>query len=441
MNMTIDELKNYPMPRVIPLPKWSKAEENSVICLDGSWKVTDKKDGAVQQVQVPFDMGILHKKGLSQHYRYEREIQLPKRKEHSRIVLKFQGINGFATVYVDGKQVAYHENGFITWNVDITEEVCGKQTFSLAIDVDEKSDIVSAYSHGGMLHSSWLYVLPEAYVNALYLSPLFDEDMETCSLRVDMDLADMPGSIDGKGKIRSAEMAARKEKGRLAGNAVYKAEFVLYDPNGIKTKEKSLVLDNKIKGYYTDQLYVANPVLWDAEHPRLYRFELTLYKLDSISGTWELLEKAEKKVGLRKLERKGNRLFVNHNEVKLRGVCRHEISPRNGRALTNELIEQDVALFKEANCNYIRTSHYPPSEYFLDQCDEHGIYVEDELALAFIARTLPYTQRDPKETNRYLSHFAETMARDYNHPCVIIWSLCNESLEVIILIFLIALRI
>ena len=241
-------------------------------------------------------MGILHKKGLSQHYSYERKIQLPKREENSRIVLKFQGINGFATVYVDGKQVAYHENGFITWNVDITEEVCGKQTFSLVIDLDEESDIVSAYSHGGMLHSSWLYVLPEAYVNALYLSPLFDEDMETCSLRVDMDLADMPGSIDGKGKIRSAEMAAGKEKGRLASAAVYKAEFVLYDPNGIKTKEKSLVLDNKIKGYYTDQLYVANPVLWDAEHPRLYRFELTLYKLDSISGTWELLEKAEKKV-------------------------------------------------------------------------------------------------------------------------------------------------
>lgn len=94
MNMTIDELKNYPMPRVIPLPKWSKAAENSVICLDGSWKVTDKKDGAVQQVQVPFDMGILHKKGLSQHYSYERKIQLPKREENSRIVLKFQGING-----------------------------------------------------------------------------------------------------------------------------------------------------------------------------------------------------------------------------------------------------------------------------------------------------------------------------------------------------------
>ena len=189
-------------------------------------------------------MGILHKKGLSQHYRYEREIQLPKREEQSRIVLKFQGINGFATVYVDGKQVAYHENGFITWNVDITEEVCGKQTLSLAIDVDEESDIVSAYSHGGMLHSSWLYCIAGSFtVNRTFtLSPLFDEDMETCSLRVDIDLANMPESIDGKGKIRSAEMAAGKEKGRLASAAVYKAEFALYDPNGIKTKEKSLVL-------------------------------------------------------------------------------------------------------------------------------------------------------------------------------------------------------
>lgn len=82
MNMTIDELKNYSMPRVIPLPKWSKAAENSVICLDGSWKVTDKKDGAVQQVQVPFDMGILHKKdyhsttAMRGRYSFQRERKI-----------------------------------------------------------------------------------------------------------------------------------------------------------------------------------------------------------------------------------------------------------------------------------------------------------------------------------------------------------------------------
>lgn len=153
----------------------------------------------------------------------------------------------------------------------------------------------------------------------------------------------------------------------------------------------------------------------------MYTLEMTLLE------EGREIECIRRKTGLRKLTKKGNRLFVNHREVKLRGACRHEISPKAGRALTRELIEQDVALFKEANCNYIRTSHYPPSEYFLELCDENGIYVEDELALAFIARTLPYTQRDPEQTGRYLSHFTEVLARDYNHPSVIIWSLCNES--------------
>jgi hypothetical protein len=91
------------------------------------------------------------------------------------------------------------------------------------------------------------------------------------------------------------------------------------------------------------------------------------------------------------------------------------------------MAERDVMLFKEANCNYVRTSHYPPSECFLELCDRHGIYVEDELPHAFIARTLDYTQRDPAQTQRYLQSFADLYARDANHPSVLIWSLCNES--------------
>ena len=82
MNMTIDELKNYPMPRVIPLPKWSKAAENSVICLDGSWKVTDKKDGAVQQVQVPLTWEFFTKRDyhsttdMRGRYSFQREKKI-----------------------------------------------------------------------------------------------------------------------------------------------------------------------------------------------------------------------------------------------------------------------------------------------------------------------------------------------------------------------------
>lgn len=386
------------IPRLVPCPCWCRGTEEPVICLDGEWTVRDFADNSVRSVQVPLDMVVLRKQGFSRHYQYEREIRLPRGTEGNRFVLRFEGVNGFASVYLDDMFVAEHQNGFLTWNVDITDYVEKKSRAALRVVMDEESDQVSAYSHGGILHSVYLYVLPQAYVDAVYMTPLFDEDMEHCTLRVDMGVSSF-----------------RMEP------AGCEALLRLYDPHGQEILMDRSVLDDQAGGYFTRNLPVPAFRLWDSEHPEMYTLEIELL----YHG--ERLETVRRKTGLRKLERKGNRLFVNRQEIKLRGACRHEIAPLTGRAMTRELIEEDVALFKEANCNYIRTSHYPPSEYFLELCDEHGIYVEDELALAFIARTLPYTQRDPEQTQRYLSHFTECLARDYNHPSVIIWSLCNES--------------
>lgn len=405
---------DYVVPRLAPAPVWSGVTEEPVICLDGLWEVRDYEDNSVRSVQVPSDMGILRKEGFSQHYEYRREITVPKSEEGGRILLRFEGVNGFARVYVDDEYIASHENGFLTWNVEITKQVRDREKVLLKVVMDEESDQVSAYSHGGILHSVYLYVLPRAYVSAVYLSPLFDEDMDTCTLRVDMDL-------EQETFLNTEEEAEALAADGGAKRPAYEAEFLLEGPDGVTAVRQKVKLDNRMEGYYTFSLPVDSPRLWDAEHPAMYRLEINLY----CGG--ERIETVRKKTGLRRLDRKGNRLFVNGREIKLRGACRHEIGPRSGRALTRELIEQDVALFKEANCNYIRTSHYPPSEYFLELCDEFGIYVEDELALAFIARSLPYTQRDPEQTRRYISHFTECLARDYNHPSVIIWSLCNES--------------
>lgn len=399
------DLEEPVIPRLVPEPLWCAGTKKPVCCLDGEWEVRDYQEDTIQRIQVPFDMTVLRKKsGFSAHYEYRKKIKLPPMQENSRVVLKFEGVNGFASVYVDDVFITSHKNGFLTWNVEITEQVKHREAVMLRVVLDEETDQVSAYSHGGILHSVFLYMLPEVYINAQYLSPLFNEDMDTCTLRVDMDLA--RPACDGT---------------FLEKTAVWEAVFRLTGPDGEKAAVKKVRLSVREDGYYTFSLPVLKPVLWDAEHPALYTLRTELYK------NGERLECMERKTGLRRLERKGNRLFVNGQEIKLRGACRHEIAPRTGRALTKEIIEKDVALFQEANCNYIRTSHYPPSEYFLELCDEKGIYVEDELALAFIARTLPYTQQDPEQTQRYLSHFTECLARDYNHPSVIIWSLCNES--------------
>lgn len=452
------EAGTYEIPRLIPKPAWCANHTGPVRCLDGIWDIEDYKDHSVRHVSVPSDMTILQRAGWSKHYEYRKEIVFTKEESAGRVVLKFEGVNGFATVYIDGTAVASHKNGFLTWNVDITTQVRGKQKVLLRVVLDEQSDQISAYNHGGILHSVYLYFLPEQYVNALYLTPLFGEDMERCTLRVDMDLAEAYKAHAGEMSTGKTDMEAHACKTHIEGHAddgqtagrcpAYAIGLTLYRPKGVETiserisedaaaaspagtkdqtvsKDEALrlyaPLGERIDGYYTFQLPVADPVLWDAEHPNLYLARISLYA-DGVE-----VERVTKQVGLRKLTRAGNRLFVNGREVKLHGSCRHETSALRGRATTKEMIETDVALFKEANCNYIRTSHYPPSEYFLDLCDARGIYVEDELALAFIARSLPYTQRDPAETARYISHFTECLARDYNHASVIIWSLCNES--------------
>lgn len=392
-------------PALVPAPDFCCQTDAPVICLNGEWKLLhtadyeqkarETGDDGYRTVTVPSWISPLHQPDFCGSYLYKTQIPVTQAMAASRVVLRMEGVNGFAGVYVNGKKLASHENSFVTWNVEITDAIQDCDSFELAITVDERLDKVSTFGHGGILHSVYLYLLPASYLSALHTTTLFDSDYVNATLRVDYGLRTEKGS---KILLRTR----------------------LYDPYGNPVEEGFSEKEEE-NGRGCRSLSIPCPLSWDAEHPRLYTLEAELEQ----NGT--ILEQVRKVFGFRQLNRIGNRLYVNGKEVKLRGSCRHEVSAYNGRCLTPALIEEDVRLFKEANCNYIRTSHYPPSEYFLDLCDRYGIYVEDELALAFIARTLDYTQQDPMQTQRYLSHFAELASRDYSHPSVIIWSLCNES--------------
>jgi beta-galactosidase len=109
--------------------------------------------------------------------------------------------------------------------------------------------------------------------------------------------------------------------------------------------------------------------------------------------------------------------------VKLRGVNRHDEHPDTGRATTREQWLQDIQGMKAANINYIRAAHYPPAEGFLDLCDELGMYVSDEVPMGEGGNHL----EDPGFTGATMLRSYETVARDINHPAVVIWSIGNED--------------
>ncbi|MEV4114329.1 glycoside hydrolase family 2 TIM barrel-domain containing protein [Nonomuraea sp. NPDC049695] len=127
-------------------------------------------------------------------------------------------------------------------------------------------------------------------------------------------------------------------------------------------------------------------------------------------------------------------LTVNGRRVVLRGVNRHEFDPDRGRVMSLELMRRDVELMKQHNINAVRTSHYPPHPAFLDLCDELGLWVmlECDLETHGFEQTRPEPwQRnpsdDPQWRDAYLDRIQRTVERDKNHPSVIAWSLGNEA--------------
>ncbi|WP_222618067.1 glycoside hydrolase family 2 TIM barrel-domain containing protein [Nakamurella sp. PAMC28650] len=159
---------------------------------------------------------------------------------------------------------------------------------------------------------------------------------------------------------------------------------------------------------------------WTAEDPVLYRGTLTT---DA--------EIIELRVGFRRVELRGGLLRVNDVPLLLRGVNRHEWNPVTGRTISIETMRQDVALMKQHNINAVRTSHYPPDRRFLDLCDEWGLWVIDECDLETHGFSLNGWRNNPSDDPAWqpalLDRMRRTVERDKNHPSVIMWSLGNES--------------
>ena len=161
---------------------------------------------------------------------------------------------------------------------------------------------------------------------------------------------------------------------------------------------------------------------WSAEHPRLY---------DVVVHT--AAEDVALRIGFRTVSTADGVFRVNGAPVKLYGVNRHEFEPTRGRAVTPETMLEDVLLMKQHHVNAVRTSHYPPHPHFLDLCDEHGLYVIDENDLETHGFE-PLGWRgnptdDPAWEPVLVDRVTRMVRRDAHHPSIVMWSLGNEAGE------------
>lgn len=378
--------------------------KNETISLNGTWDFQFTPTDKWEKVIVPGELAmqgyaIEHDKPVT----YRKTINIPSDFKGKTVILRFDGVYSYSRLWVNGKYVREHHGGFTRWENDITALIKPGKKNEIKLEVTDKLDDISyasGYAHhpiGGILRDVTLYAIPQAHMQNVFVTTDLDDSFSNAKLNISYSLTE------------DAEVA-----------------FSLTSPEG-KNIHLTQTAIKSAKGINNQSFDIESPELWAAEHPNLYLLKMTVKSIgDSYSAVQE--------IGFRKIEIKGNRMLVNGKQVKLRGACRHDMHPTLGRIATAETDSLDAILFKRANMNFVRTSHYPPTERFLKLCNRYGIYVECETAICFVDthRQKNYSparsQNDPEYTDRYMSQLKEMIYSFRSNPSVLFWSVGNESM-------------
>lgn len=385
-------------PVLNPLPRQVRGVESPVILLNGEgWKLKKGVDeneiisgdytGGWESVSVPVQPALHQIQG---RYAYSRCITIPDDWKGQRIFIRFDGANGLAEVYLNGHFIKKHYGGFVSWDCEITEYAKAGETCRLSVIMEDKAGEISIFNYGGLIRDVTIYAVPEVHLTRMHCDTVFDRSFTDAALTVHLSFAGAPDEV--RLQLEEAD-GSRIQLGTIKTETDKEIDF---------------------------SVWVKHPEKWDCEHPNLYILIAELIYAGHVTET------VTKKIGFRQIEKKGKEVYVNGDRIKLHGVNRHDTYPLTDRVVTHELVEQDVKLFKEANVNFIRTSHYPPRPDFLDFCDEYGIYVEDEASICFLGYACRQLQNDPEYKELFLQCFTEMIERDYSHPCILLWSLANE---------------
>ena len=380
--------------------------ETPAVLLSGTWQFQYSPDSKWDKIQVPGEpamqgYAIEHDKPFT----YRKSFTVPADYAGKHTILRFDGVYSYARLFVNDTFVREHHGGFTRWDTDVTPFVRPGKKNEIRLEVTDRLDDISyasGYAHhpiGGILRDVTLFALPETCLYDFYAETHLDAAYEDAVLKIGYSSPVVGG----------AEVA-----------------YTLADPSGRRYPLAQSRFPLK-EGGNMNELPVKNPLKWDAEHPNLYTLTVTLSKDGKEIGRFD------RRIGFRDVKIEKDRMLVNGMPVKLRGACRHDIHPTLGRTTTAELDSLDVILFKRSNMNFVRTSHYPPTERFLEYCDRYGIYVESETAVCFVDtyRQKNYapgkTQDSAEFTPRYLSQCREMVKSFRSHPSILFWSIGNES--------------
>jgi len=336
---------------------------------------------------------------------YRREFTLPAGWNDKEVFITFEGVYSAMYLWINGHKVGYSQGANNDARFDITRYVRPGKNL-LAVEVYRWSD-------GSYLEDQDMFRLSGIHRD-VYLTASPKTRLEDLRLTSDLGESLDKGVLKVEGKVRNHRKKASAVSMRVelvSPDGAVVGSFVS-EPKAVKGGGES---------FLTCERAVENPQLWSAEQPSLYTVNVEL-----LDGEGKLLEATTQKFGFRTIEiRDDHKVYVNGMLTMFKGVNHHDMHPRLGKAVDLATMVKDVLLFKRYNVNTLRTSHYPKSPKMYALCDFYGIYVMDEADQECHGNSS--LSNNPSWEGAYVDRAVRMVQRDKNHPCVIFWSLGNES--------------
>ena len=314
---------------------------------------------------------------------YRKRLPIPAEHAGKRLFLQFDGAAHIATVYVNGVEVAHHRTGYTAFRCEITELVTPGEDALITVKLDTTENpevppfgfVIDYLTYGGLYREVWLDVREQSLIEDIFVTT-------PCPNTVHVEI-----KSQGSDHCR---LSILEENGAV-----------------LLTKETAAPAD----------LSLPDARLWSCSDP--YRYIL---KCELLDGYGKVVDTQEVKFGIRTIEFKEDGFYLNGEKTFLRGLNRHQCFPYIGYAAPESLQREDARILKEElGCVAVRTSHYPQSQYFIDECDRLGLLVFTEI---------PGWQHlgDENWKEQACENVKEMVLQYRNHPSIILWGVrINES--------------
>ena len=314
---------------------------------------------------------------------YRRTLELPPEAAGKRVFLQFDGAAHIAQVFCNGTLCAEHRCGYTAFRAEITGLVKPGEKALIAVRLDCTENgtvppfgfVIDYLTYGGLYREAWLDLRGQDMIEDLFV---YTPETDRMEARLELS---RPGSAV-----------------RLS---VWDGENCLVSREG--GERFSLLLQG------------VTP--WSPEEPKRY-----LCRAELLDGEGRVADRQETLFGFRTVEFRPEGFFLNGKPGYLRGLNRHQCFPFIGYAAPESLQREDARILKEElSCTAVRTSHYPQSRYFIDECDRLGLLVFTEI---------PGWQHigDAAWKDQAVKNVEEMVRQYRNHPSIVLWGVrINES--------------